>query len=482
MYQISQYQVEDTPIGEGGMGRILLGYTPTGQKVAIKEILPEFAEDIELRYRISQEIHFLERLQHDAIVKTLDTFMFADKFYIVMELVEGLNLEQYVAQHGVFTEIPAMEVMSKILEVMQFVHSNSIVHRDLKPSNIMIRSNGDICLLDFGIAKDLRSKNTRTQFGSVIGSDGYMSPEQASGCTIDARSDIYALGCVFYFMLTGQHAFSSQASHAELVLAVTEGPFPKLTTSNTQLSKEAVKRYEAILEHATNRNMMQRFQSCDEFREAFLPPKPKPSVGTVVSGSNAGRCVVTLGREGCDICFNDPNFKVSRHHAEIELRSFTGGSFYVFRDDSSNGSVIGNSLVHHMAYHIPAAGPLPVILLAGDPQQQVDWNVVIPLLQKRKAELERVPTSQPVIDPVGGTQADKPLPSGVTDIPSLDEPSNTSGLFIFGILLVVMGIVCIIASVLLLNAWVIELVSTIVIALLGGCMSGLGLMLALRNK
>lgn len=421
MYNISQYKVEDQPIGEGGMGRILRGYAPDGTEVAIKEILPEFAADIEMRFRISQEMRFMERLEHKSIVKTIETFMLLDKYYIVMELVHGLNLEQWINAKGVFPERFALSVMISVLDVMQFVHEKQIVHRDLKPSNIMIRDNGEICLLDFGIAKDMSAGGSKTQYGSVIGSDGYMSPEQAMGLDIDYRSDIYALGCVLYFMLTGTHAFPSTASEAEMLVNITDKPFPKVTAKNKSVSK----RLQDAIFRATDKNMMRRYQSCAEFanelRNILSPGSAPKSAGTSVSASkNNGRVYITLGREGCDLIFDDPNNRVSRHHAEIELKSFTGGSFYIFRDDSSNGSLVNNAVVHHMKYHIPCEGPLPEIYLAGDPAHRVDWNVVIPMLEERKKMMDQQvavgppppPQPQPQPGDIGSGVAPGPVPPG----------------------------------------------------------------------
>ena len=106
-------------------------------------------------------------------------------------------------------------MMMKILDALQCVHDSHIVHRDIKPSNIMVRPDGSICLLDFGIAKDLDNNNGNTIPGSILGTNGYMSPEQAAGYSINYRSDIYAVGCVFFYMLTGHHAFNTLSNEFE---------------------------------------------------------------------------------------------------------------------------------------------------------------------------------------------------------------------------------------------------------------------------
>jgi len=388
MYYISQYRVDDQPVNEGGMGRILHGYDPDGNEIAIKEILPEFAADIEMRFRINKEMMFLNRLEgHKSIVKTYESFMLLDKFYIAMEFVHGHTIEQWVRENGVYDQNTAIKVMTKVLDVMQFVHDKEVVHRDLKPSNIMIRDNGEICLLDFGIAKDMSpNASSRTIVGSVIGSDGYMSPEQAEGLSIDWRSDIYSLGCVLYFMLTGRHAFSLDMPDAERWIAMTQKPFPKVRAVNNKVDRKM----DAVIQKATNKSMALRYQSCKEFADALSKIQNDKGTGPIApTPVPPGEILISLGREECDIIFDDPTVRVSRHHADIILKMYTGGGHYIFRDVSSNGSLVNGNLVHHINTHIPIHGPFPDIFLAGDLEQKVDWEEVIELLDVKKKELER---------------------------------------------------------------------------------------------
>lgn len=470
MYHIKQYNVEENPIAVGGMGRILRGFTPEGQEVAIKEVLPEFTADLEIRYRSQKEIEYLCRLQHPGIVKIYDSFLFDERFYIVMELVHGLDLEHYVKSRGPLDEQRAADIMVKTLSVLQYVHSRHIIHRDIKPSNIMIRDNGEVCLLDFGVARDINS--THTQMGIVIGSDGYMSPEQAEGITLDHRTDIYSLGCVFYFMLTGQQAFPPQASQAEMLLLVTGGKFPKLTTRTTCLRGDALKQCQAILERATDRNMLKRYANCEDFKAAFMTIGRDDSAqagSAAVDDKPTERCFITLGREGCDICFNDPECKISRHHAEIEWHHFAGGSELIFRDESTNGSLVGQTWVHHDSYRISLLGPKPDIWLAGIPKQKVDWDEVLCLLKERQDKQQKQqPSSKP--QTMAGSGSDHPSadtfdsslyqPSELPDIATheftgelpeelLPNPSSGMGRalrLVLGILLILLGLVCVISS------------------------------------
>lgn len=375
MRQIGNYVVDDVPIGSGGMGRVLRGTSPNGLPVAIKEILPTYVADVEYRSRIESEINFLKKLNNENVVKVYDHFELGGNLYIVMELVEGHNIEQYVAINGPIPWQDAARYMVKLLETMQYVHEHGIVHRDIKPGNIMIRPNREICLLDFGVAKDVSNNNRPggTIIGTVIGTDGYMSPEQSEGMSIDHRSDIYALGCVLYFMLTAKHAFGNSGSELAMQIAIKEGKFPRLNETIKGFPSSLQK----VLDHAVDKNMMRRFQSCREFAAELIKVIPG-GAGTHISSSNQlNNASISIGRENCDILIGPENYKVSRHHADIQKRHFTGGEFYIFTDCSSNGTVInGQRLTKGMTYNIPV-GENPEILLAGEPSCRVDMRQIM---------------------------------------------------------------------------------------------------------
>lgn len=384
MRQIANYMVEEEPLARGGMGQILKGYDPQGHAVAIKEILPEFATDFSIIARIDKEVEFLMKIDHPSIVNLYSAFRDPQNqyYYIVMELIDGLNVEQYVRQHGPIPYEEVKDIMVQVLSAMKKVHEAHIVHRDIKPSNIMICADKSVRLLDFGVAKDLDATNPLTTIpGSVIGTTGYMSPEQAAGYTVNWLSDIYSLGCVMYFMLTGHHAFNTLPSEFETKDAIINEEFPKLT----KYIKGIPERYQRILDKATARNMMKRYMSCEEFANDIR--------GTVVPPTQS----ITLGRSQCDVVFDDTSCKISRHHADIELVVNTGNRHFVLTDHSANGTYVGNELVHHRSIHIPFDNPY-VVRLAGVDAGLVDWD------QVRRALADKVGD---VIIPEGG--------SGLTD-------------------------------------------------------------------
>jgi serine/threonine-protein kinase len=381
MKQISIYQVEDIPIGSGGMGCVMKGYATNGTKVAIKEILPEFVTDMEYRSRIDREIGFLQKLNSDKIVKIYDHFQIGNNLYIVMELVEGLNIEQYVEKNGPIPEEEAVNMMDQILQTVQYVHEQGIIHRDIKPSNIMIRPNKEICLLDFGIAKDVNTSGG-TLLGTILGTDGYMSPEQADGMSIDHRSDIYSLACVFFFMLTGHHAYKKEASEVQTKLNIVNNPFPRIN----KYKKGITAGIQDVMDHATDKNMLKRYQSCREFRTELMKVARR---GTQLNSNSSEQGVsVSIGRENCDICVASDNYKVSRHHADVKFRSFTGGAFYVYTDCSSNGTKIdGQMYTKGMSCNIQK-GKVPAIYLAGDPSCRLNWEEVCQLVDEKVRQLQ----------------------------------------------------------------------------------------------
>lgn len=436
--QIANYIVDDQPLAQGGMGRIYRGTDPQGRVVAVKEILPEFATDWAIISRIEQEAKFLAGLDNPSIVNLYAAFPDPQTgcYYIVMELVEGMNIEQYVIKNGAIPEEKAVEIMLKILDALKVVHNAHIVHRDIKPSNIMLRPDGSVCMLDFGIARDMEHGGG-TVTGSVLGTSGYMSPEQANGYSISYTSDIYALGCVFFYMLTGHHAFNTLATEFETRDAIINMPFPKLSKYKSEKDLPDMEPLQRILDKATDKNMMQRYQSCYEFYSAL-------SNGTQVSLSKGSGVPVkvSVGREKCDIIVNDAAHKISRHHADIELKEFTGGKYYVFTDCSSNGSVVNRKVVKGSSVSFPVGGPAPEIYLAGVVEGWLDWQLVTKKLAERARALEeeeRVVVNSGGNGGNGSYEREKPQPHSVSGI-SLDcKDEDATGWLIAAYIFALLG-------------------------------------------
>lgn len=418
-------------MARGGMGQIFRGYDIQGNVVAIKEILPEFATDWSIRTRIEKEVEFLLKCDHPSIVKLHLAFFdeYSQNYYIIMEMVEGLNIEQYVLRNGPIPEQESVEMILKILDALQCVHNAHIIHRDIKPSNIMIRPNGNICLLDFGVAKDMENGGGVTLLGSVIGTDGYMSPEQAGGYSVNYNTDIYSLGCVLYFMLTGHHAFNVLGSEYETKDAILSQDFPKLS----KYIKDASDNLQRILDNATNKNMTKRYQNCYEFIGALTS-------GTHVSHTSSSNTavMVSIGREKCDIIVNDSERKISRHHADVELRAMTGNKYFIFTDCSANGSIVNGKSIKKQSVNIPVGDTDPEIYLAGVKDGKLNWSTVVSELDKRARAIQNVEDAESSSAQKIVSLVDQTINSDDDDI-TVYEPEDATGWLVAAYIFAILG-------------------------------------------
>ena len=208
--RVLSYIVE-RELGEGGMGTVYLGrHTVLDQQVAIKVLSPVLARDEALRTRFIQEANIQAKLRHPGIVQVLTAEMEGEQPSLIMEYIEGKSLSEVLSLRGALPVDDAIKIMTQVLAAVGYAHRQGVIHRDLKPSNVMVMAHGEAKVTDFGIAKVLgASKLTRT--GTTMGSAHYISPEQILNPEmVDARSDIYSLGCVFYEILSGHPPFDDR--------------------------------------------------------------------------------------------------------------------------------------------------------------------------------------------------------------------------------------------------------------------------------
>lgn len=196
-----------TEIGRGGMGRVYLAKEElTGRNAAVKILAAELAQDQGFLHRFQREIETLSQLNHPHIVRFFDSGEENGHYYFAMEFVEGESLED-IREHK--TRLPWRHVVDIGLQIspaLKHVHDHGVIHRDLKLSNLLVREDGIVKLTDFGIAKVFASTHF-TQTGGVVGTAEYLSPEQAMGKPVTKKSDIYSLGVVFYYLVTGRLPF-----------------------------------------------------------------------------------------------------------------------------------------------------------------------------------------------------------------------------------------------------------------------------------
>ena len=229
-----RYEIRDL-IGRGGMAEVHLGYdTRLSRVVAIKLLRSDIAGDPTFQARFRREAQSAAALNHPAVVAVYDSGeeellqpggASRTVPYIVMEYVEGHTVRELLSE-GEAVPIPeAVEIVSGVLDALEYSHRVGIVHRDIKPGNIMLTSTGAVKVMDFGIARAIEdSASTVTQTHTVVGTAQYLSPEQARGESVDARSDLYSTGCLLYELLTGQPPFQGDSAVAIAYQHVREIP------------------------------------------------------------------------------------------------------------------------------------------------------------------------------------------------------------------------------------------------------------------
>ena len=219
-------------LGFGGMSEVHWRRdTRLHRDVAVKVLRADLARDPSFYLRFRREAQNAAALNHPAIVAVYDTGEAETGDgplpYIVMEYVDGVTLRDIVHTDGPMPYRRAIEVIADACQALNFSHQHGIIHRDVKPANIMISKTGAVKVMDFGIARALAdSATTSPQTAAVIGTAQYLSPEQARGETVDARSDVYSLGCVLYEILTGEPPFVGDSPVAVAYQHVREDPVP----------------------------------------------------------------------------------------------------------------------------------------------------------------------------------------------------------------------------------------------------------------
>ena len=221
------------PIGAGGMGEVYRAKDPRlGREVAIKVLLGDVASDRDRLRRFELEARAASALNHPHIVSIYDVGSSGTTFYMAMELVDGTTLRESVGEEPLAVR-RLLDIAVQIADGLAKAHEAGIVHRDLKPENVMVSREGYVKILDFGLAKlveapvgDVSAMATGTQPGMVMGTIGYMSPEQASGRAVDFRSDQFSLGSILYELATGHRAFRRETSAETLTAIIREEPRP----------------------------------------------------------------------------------------------------------------------------------------------------------------------------------------------------------------------------------------------------------------
>jgi serine/threonine protein kinase len=253
-------------LGRGGMGMVLLAEDTHLQRgVALKVIRPTEAKHPHVRARFLREARAAAKLNHDNVVTIFHVGEERGILYIAMELLKGLTLEAYLHKHRQLVPGQILRMAREMIEGLKAAHAVGLVHRDIKPANIWLEApKGRVKLLDFGLARDQEGSDQLTASGAVIGTPKYMSPEQADGKQVDARSDLFSLGVVLYRLCTGREPFTGGSMMAVLKALALDKP-----TSIRQLNPAIPLELEQLVERMMVKDPQQRIQSAKEVGEAL---------------------------------------------------------------------------------------------------------------------------------------------------------------------------------------------------------------------
>lgn len=270
-----RYEVGEL-IGRGGMAEVHIGHdNRLGRTVAIKILRSDLARDPSFQARFRREAQSAAALNHPAIVAVYDTG--EDTFtepsgavshvpFIVMEYVEGHTVRDILQDGNAVPIDEAVEITSGVLSALEYSHHAGIVHRDIKPANVMLTPTGAIKVMDFGIARALAdSAATMTQTQAVIGTAQYLSPEQARGESVDARSDLYSTGCLLFELLTGRPPFTGDSPVSVAYQHVREAP-----VSPSSIASDVPETLDRVTLKALAKERTARYGSAAEFRSDLV--------------------------------------------------------------------------------------------------------------------------------------------------------------------------------------------------------------------
>ncbi len=271
-------------LGAGGMGAVYEAVQEgLGRRVALKVLLPAYAQDPEAVARFQREAQAAASLGHPNIVTVTDFGASAGQVFLVMEFLAGASLAQVIERERTLSASRAAWIATQVLSALSVAHHAGIVHRDMKPDNVFLTEVSGVRdvvkVLDFGIARftELHGNSSKlTSTGAVLGTPAYMSPEQARGRPVDARSDLYSVGVMLYEMLTGRLPFQATNYHALLFAILEESP-PSIATLRGDVAPALI----AVVERAMSRDINTRFQSADELRAALGAFAQQPTAASV---------------------------------------------------------------------------------------------------------------------------------------------------------------------------------------------------------
>jgi serine/threonine-protein kinase len=323
-----RYQLQEV-IGIGGMATVFRAWDERLQVIrAIKVLLPQLAQNTTIRHRFETEARTMARLYHPNIVGVHDVGVDGERVYIIMELVAGGSLMDHVTAHGPMPIKMATKSLLALLFALKSAHSKGVIHRDIKPHNIMVDHEGVLKVGDFGIAHVMDETNSMTKTGSIMGTWGYMAPEQrASARDVDVRSDLYSAAASWYTLLTNQ--LPSDLFAVDLDDTMFDGV--------PEAAHEVMKK-------ATRFKAGDRYADCAEMIkavEALLVALPEDEGEYIVPGSNLDEEALGLGRRGATIVPHSGSSEVSGGRMRMSAPTYAGGVISEKISNSQSGTDTG---------------------------------------------------------------------------------------------------------------------------------------------
>ena len=246
-------------LGQGGMGAVYQARDQELERIiALKVIRPELASNPTILQRFKQELILARHVTHKNVIRIYDLGEGEGIRFITMEYVDGEDLRSLLRQNGKFPPEQAVEIVQQICRALEAAHAEGVIHRDLKPQNVMRDSQGRIVVMDFGLARSLEAPGM-TQTGALVGTLEYMSPEQAMGEELDQRSDLFAVGLIFYELLTGKAPFKADTGIATLVKRTKERAIPP-----SEIDHSVPKSLSQMVSACLERDRKHRYQSASE--------------------------------------------------------------------------------------------------------------------------------------------------------------------------------------------------------------------------
>jgi serine/threonine protein kinase len=250
-------------IGEGASGVVFLAFdTKIGREVAIKRMPASF----QTAPRIIREVRTIAQMNHPNVVTVFEFEETSDYYYLIMEYLDGINLRDVLLSQKKLTSSQAVSIATQVLKALEYAHSKEIIHRDIKPENIIILKDGQVKVTDFGIARLI----SREREGRIVGTLGYMSPEQITGRFVDEASDLFAVGVILYEMLTGENPFYARTLKETALKTLNFNPQPP-----SKINKEVSPEMDTIVLKAIAKDVDIRYQFAEEMMRALQPFHPQ---------------------------------------------------------------------------------------------------------------------------------------------------------------------------------------------------------------